>query len=65
MRRGFAVDDGVALHFHDTHLARVVSSRPDGRAYQVEQVGNEVFEAALEVSYLAAPVSIDRAVAAA
>jgi dipeptidase E len=69
MRRGFAVDDGVALHFHNTHLAHVVSSRPDGRAYHVEQVGEEVFEAMLEVSYLGAnttpSVSIERAVAAA
>lgn len=69
MRRGFAVDDGVALHFHNTHLTRVVSSRPNGRAYQVERVDDEVFEAALEVSYLGADtvtrMSIDRAVAAA
>lgn len=52
MRHGFAVDDGVALHFHDTQLARVVSSRPDGHAYRVEQLGGEVFEAALEVNCL-------------
>jgi dipeptidase E len=69
MRRGFAVEDGVALHFHETHLARVVSSRPSGRAYHVEQVGHEVYEAALEVNYLGAqaqaPVAIGRAVAAA
>jgi dipeptidase E len=69
MRRGFAVDDGVALHFNDTQLARVVSSRADGRAYQVEQVGGEVFEAALEISYLGtgsqAPMAVGRAVAAA
>jgi dipeptidase E len=69
MSRGFAVEDGVALHFHDTSLARVVSSRPQGRAYHVEQVGGEVIEAALEVSYLGtgaiAPLAIDRAIAAA
>jgi dipeptidase E len=69
MLRGFAVDDGVALHFHNTHLARVVSSRPDAHAYHVEQVGDEVFEVALDVSYLgtgtAAPLSIGRATAAA
>ncbi len=52
MRPGFAVDDGVALHFQHTRLERVVSSRADGSAYHVERVGNEVIEAALEVSYL-------------
>jgi dipeptidase E len=69
MRPGFAVDDGVALHFLDTHLERVVSSRPDGSAYHVEQVGNEVIEVALEVTHLGAGTAtsepVDRAVAAA
>jgi dipeptidase E len=69
MRPGFAVDDGVALHFKNTRLEQVVSSRPDGSAYHVEQVGNEVIETALEVSYLGASTVtselIDRAVAAA
>ena len=69
MRPGFAVDDGVALHFQDTHLERVVSSRTDGSAYHVEQVGDEVIEVALEVSYLGASAVtselVDRAVAAA
>lgn len=52
MRGGFAADDGVALHFEDTRLARAVSSRPDGRAYHVTLAGADVFEAALPVSYL-------------
>jgi dipeptidase E len=69
MRRGFAVDDGVALHFHDTRLAQVVSSRAERRAYRIEQVGDEIIEAALEVRYLssdtAAPVVLGSAVAAA
>lgn len=52
MSPGFAVDDGVALHFKRTRLARVVSSRADGSAYHVEQVGKRVIEAALEVSHL-------------
>jgi dipeptidase E len=58
MRRGFAADDGVGLHFHDTRLARVVSSRPDARAYRVEQVDEEVAEAALEVNYLGADTTV-------
>jgi peptidase E len=69
MRPGFAVDDGVALHFKRTRLERVVSSRADGSAYHVKQAGNKVIEAALEVSYLGAgalaAVPPDHAVAAA
>jgi dipeptidase E len=52
MRPGFAVDDGVALHFKNTRLEQVVSSRPDRCAYHVERVGDEIVEAALEVSCL-------------
>jgi dipeptidase E len=52
MRPGFAAEDGVALHFEGTQLARAVSSRPDGRAYRVQQVAGEVVEMALEVCCL-------------
>jgi peptidase E len=69
MRPGFAVDDGVALHFRGTRLERAVSSRRDGSAYRVERFGGEVVETALQVSYLGAGVDasapIDPAVAAA
>jgi peptidase E len=69
MRSGFAVDDGVALHFKGTHLERAVSSRADGSAYNVERIGNEIVETPLKVSYLGAStlasVPIDHAVAAA
>jgi dipeptidase E len=54
MRPGFAAEDGVALHFRGTRLERVVSSRPEGRAFRVEPVGDAVVEAPLEVSYLGA-----------
>ncbi len=36
MRAGFAVEDGVALHFRGTELERAVSSRPGGGAFLVE-----------------------------
>jgi dipeptidase E len=55
MRPGFAVEDGVALHFHGTLLEHAVSSRPDGSAYHVEANGDSVRETPLEVSYLGAP----------
>ena len=57
MRPGYAVEDGVALHFTGTSLERVVSSRPDGCAFRVELApgGGEVMETRLEASRLAAP----------
>jgi peptidase E len=33
---GFAVEDGVALHFEGTRMVRAVSDRPAGRAFRVE-----------------------------
>ena len=54
MSSGFAVQDGVALHFRRTRLKRVVSSRPDGCAYRVEHASDGVVETPLKVSYLGA-----------
>jgi peptidase E len=54
MRTGFAVEDGVALHFRGTRLEQVVSSRPDGHAYLVEPSGEGVMEAQLQAIYLGA-----------
>jgi dipeptidase E len=70
MRAGFAADDGVALHFCDTRLEHIVSSRAGASAYRVEQVDEEVLETSLSVSQLsmASPSrhrSVDRVVAAA
>ena len=52
MRPGYAAEDGVALHFRRTRLERVVSSRPDGRAYRVEPAADGVVETPLETVYL-------------
>jgi dipeptidase E len=54
MRPGFAAEDGVALHFRGTDLARVVSSRSDGAAFLVEHDGTRVRETRLEVDFLGA-----------
>jgi peptidase E len=54
MRAGFAAEDGVALHFHATSLARVVSSRREAFAYQVEPDDDGVVETRLEATYLGA-----------
>jgi dipeptidase E len=56
MLPGFAVEDGVALHFRGTRLERVVSSRPNARAYRIDPGGDGVVERGLDVVYLdAAP----------
>jgi dipeptidase E len=52
MSAGFAVEDGVGLHFRGTRLERVVSSRPDGRAFMVRRSGTRVREAALNAEFL-------------
>jgi dipeptidase E len=68
MRAGFAADDGVALHFCETRLERIVSSRTGAGAYRVEQVGEEVLETPLSVSYLGSQLGqrpVDRVIAAA
>jgi dipeptidase E len=57
MCSGFAVEDGVALHFRRTRLKRVVSSRSDGSAYLVEPVLDGVVETRLKASYLGAPTA--------
>lgn len=54
MSSGFAADDGVALHFIDGKLHRVVSSRPEARAYRVWRDTKTVREDGLEVEVLRA-----------
>jgi peptidase E len=54
MKGGYAVEDGVGLHFRAGSLERAVSSRPDGRAFLVERRGARVREAQLAVEYLGA-----------
>jgi dipeptidase E len=52
MRPGFAVEDGVALHFRGTSLERVVSSRTNASAYLVEPSGEHVRETRLPATDL-------------
>jgi dipeptidase E len=51
---GYAADDGVALHFIGTDLARVVSSREGRSAYRVEAVEGEAMQVAIEPEWLGA-----------
>lgn len=52
MPAGYAADDGVGLHFVDGELYKVVSSRPDARAYRVEAKDHVVHETELLPDYL-------------
>ncbi|MHB8533421.1 MAG: Type 1 glutamine amidotransferase-like domain-containing protein [Solirubrobacteraceae bacterium] len=63
MSGGYAVEDGVALHFTGTALGRVVSSRPDGRAFLVERREGRVREARLKCEYLGAERPLARVAA--
>jgi dipeptidase E len=51
---GYAADDGAALHFVGRRLHRVVSSRPNARAYRVDRRGPTARERALDTQYLGA-----------
>ena len=64
MRAGFAADDGAALHFSGRQLMRVVSSRPQARAYRVQARGHGVIEVPLDVAYLGADIELSRPCAA-
>jgi len=49
---GIACDDGVALHFKNDALHRIVSSRPDARAYRLTFEGDSAKETQLIPDYL-------------
>ncbi len=51
---GYAADDGVAIHFINDELYRVVSSRPKVKAYRVIKELNKVQEIELDTIYLGA-----------
>jgi peptidase E len=49
---GVAADDGVALHYVDGKLARVVSSRAKAKGYRLKRSGKRTVEKALPTRYL-------------
>jgi dipeptidase E len=55
---GFAAEDGAALHFVGDRLARVISSRPEARAYRMRRAGDAVVSEALAVDYLGAAPAV-------
>jgi dipeptidase E len=52
MIEGFAVEDGVALHFRRKRVVGVVSSRRDGSAYHVRATADGVAQTPLHARYL-------------
>jgi dipeptidase E len=52
---GYAADDGVALHFVGTELARVVASRPGRLGWRVRRCGGDVVEEELDTVELGVP----------
>ena len=49
---GFAADDGVALHYMGDQLHRVVTSRPDAKAYRLQLEGGSPKETPIIADYL-------------
>jgi len=54
MMPGIAADDGAGLHYIDDQLHKVVTSRPNARAYAIERQGDTAVERPLAVTYLGA-----------
>ncbi|MFE3577441.1 Type 1 glutamine amidotransferase-like domain-containing protein [Lysinibacillus sp. NPDC059133] len=48
---GIAADDGVAVHYIDQEIHKIVSSKPNGKAYKVS-LDKEINEEELAVKYL-------------
>lgn len=50
--KGYAADDGVAMHFIGDRLDNIVSSRPEAQAYYLEKKNGKVIEKPLDTKYL-------------
>jgi dipeptidase E len=54
---GYAADDSVGLHYVGEQLVRIVSSRPNARAYRLEKTAAGVIETPLDPVFLGAPAA--------
>ena len=52
---GFGVTDGAALHFTGTELAQVVASRPEARAYRVDDRSGRMRTTQIATRHLGSP----------
>jgi dipeptidase E len=55
MRPGYAAEDGAALHFVGSELARVVASRPRARGYRLDAADGRLVEMRIATRYLGDP----------
>lgn len=53
IQSGIAVDDGVAIHYTEQGISKIVSSRPNAKAYSVS-FDNKVIETELPTEFLGA-----------
>ncbi|WP_025783369.1 peptidase E [Sporosarcina sp. D27] len=51
IQSGFAADDGVAIHYKDQEISKIVSSRTNAKAYRVS-FENSVIETELQTEFL-------------
>lgn len=51
IQSGFAADDGVAIHYKDQEISKIVSSRLKAKAYRVS-FENTVIETELKTEFL-------------
>lgn len=51
IKPGVATDDGVAIHYKEHEISRIVSSRPDAKAYSVS-LEKKIIETELQTEYL-------------
>lgn len=51
IQSGFATDDGVAIHYKEQGISKIVSSRPNAKAYSVS-FETKVIETELQTEFL-------------
>lgn len=52
LKSGVAADDGVGIHYVDEKIVKVISSRPNAKAYEVTTSNEILVEKELETTYL-------------
>ncbi|MEX1219256.1 MAG: peptidase E [Solirubrobacterales bacterium] len=55
---GFGVTDGAALHFTGTELAQVVASRPEARAYRIDDRSGKIRTTQIATRHLGSPAHV-------
>jgi len=52
IKDGYGVEDGAAIHFVGLHPVKVLTSRPNAKAYRVKKFRNKIVETPVESIYL-------------